>query len=142
MGLASSPYIATMAMKYTFSDDVLEKFKEEHNYADLPFSRFDQFLSFYLDDCLIYTPKELNCLKYNSRKLHLIYLEAVIYTLHAAGWIASLAKANFLSDKLVFLGKLIDTRNDTSKIQPNRVTSIVIGVIGDTPRSRLKWVLE
>ena len=46
MGLASSPYIATMAMKYTFSDDDLEKFKEENNYADLPFSRFDQFLSF------------------------------------------------------------------------------------------------
>ena len=125
MGLASSPYIATMAMKYTFSNDVLDKFKEEHNYADLPFSRFDQFLSFYLDDCLVYTSKELNNSKFNSRKLHLICLEAVIYALHTAGWIASLSKANFLSDKLVFLGELIDTRNDTSKIQPNRVKSIL-----------------
>ena len=57
MGLSSSPYIATMAMNYTFSDSVLEKFKEEMGYSDFDFSRYDQFLSYYLDDCIIFTSK-------------------------------------------------------------------------------------
>ena len=119
MGLSSSPYIATMAMNYTFSDSVLEKFKEEMGYSDFDFSRYDEFLSYCLDDCIIFTSKSKKTDKYNSKQIHLIALEAVIYALNMQGWIASLHKANLMSDQLVFLGEFICTKTDTSRIQSN-----------------------
>ena len=115
MGLSSSPYIATMEMNYTFSDSVLEKLKEE-----MGFTHYDQFLSYYLDDCIIFTSKSKKTAKYSSKQIHLIALEAVIYALNMQGWIASLNKANLMSDQLVFLGEFICTKTDTSKIQLNR----------------------
>ena len=125
MGLSSSPYIATMAMNFTFSDSVLEKFKQEMSYSDFDFSSFDQFLSYYLDDCIIFTSKAKQTEKYSSKQIHLIALEAVIYALNMQGWIASLNKANLMSDQLVFLGEFICTKTDTSKMQSNRVKSIL-----------------
>ena len=114
-----------MAMNYTFCDSVLEKFKEEMGYTDVNFSRYDQFLSYYLDDCIIFTSKSKKTEKYSSKQIHLIALEAVIYALNMQGWIASLNKANLMSDQLVFLGEFICTKTDTSRIQSNRVKSIL-----------------
>ena len=37
-GLSVSPYISAAAMNYTFSDAVLERFKNEFNHKDLPFT--------------------------------------------------------------------------------------------------------
>ena len=113
MGLSSSPYIATMAMNFTFSDSVLEKFKEEMGYADFDFSSYDQFLSYYLDDCIIYTSKSNKSEKYSIKQIHLIALESVIFALNLQGWIASLKKANLMSDQLVFLGDFICTKIDS-----------------------------
>ena len=68
MGLASSPYIATMAMKFTFNDAVLEKFKEEMGYSMFEFKSYDDFLKYYLDDCIIFTSKHSKNVKYNSNQ--------------------------------------------------------------------------
>ena len=58
-------------------------------------------------------------------QIHLIALESVIFALNLQGWIASLKKANLMSDQLVFLGEFICTKTDTSRIQSNRVKSIL-----------------
>ena len=125
MGLASSPYIATMAMKYTFNDAVLEKFKEEMGYSMFEFKSYDDFLKYYLDDCIIFTSKHSKNVKYSSNEIHLIALESVIFALNQEGWIGSLKKANFMSDELVFLGEHICTKTDTSRIQESRIKSIL-----------------
>ena len=100
MGLASSPYIASCAMQFTFSDAMLLKFKEENDLMDFPFTKFAQFSKYYLDDVIVFTSKKPKSCKYDSKQLHFIALEAIVFALQHQGWIASLQKANFLSDKL------------------------------------------
>ena len=90
MGLSSSPYIATMAMQFTFSDAMLLKFKEENNYMDFKYTKFSEFIKYYLDDVIIFTDKKPKDSKYDSKQLHFIALEAIIFSLQHQGWIASL----------------------------------------------------
>ena len=123
MGLKSSPYISSCAMQYTFSDSVLKKFKE-NNKINLPFTRYDQFSVFYLDDILIFSEKK-EFEGFDSKSLHLWCLEAILFALTEAGWIGSLKKANFLCTKFTFLGESLDTENCSSKIQPQRVRAIM-----------------
>ena len=124
MGMSISPYIATSAMHWTFSDSVLEKFKAENNLNNLSFKHFSDFLIFYLDDCLIFNEKIEKNSQFNSKELHFILLKAVIFALSEAGWIASLKKANFLREKFIFLGTVIDTTSNFSKMQSDRIKSI------------------
>ena len=72
MGLASSPYIAMMAMQFTFSDAMLLKFKEENNFMDFPYTKFTEFVKYYLDDVIVFTNKKPKESKYDSKQLHFI----------------------------------------------------------------------
>ena len=58
MGLSSSPYIAMMAMQFTFSDAMLLKFKEENNFMDFPYTKFAEFMKYYLDNVIVFTDKK------------------------------------------------------------------------------------
>ena len=97
-------------MHYTFSDEVLMKFKNERNLLDLPFMKYSEFSTFYLDDIIIYNKMSSKNAKYDPKTLHFILIDAIVFALNDAGWIASLKKCNFLKTKFLFLGTLIDTK--------------------------------
>ena len=121
MGLSCSPFIAQQAMYWTFSDNVLERFKNENNFQDLEFTSFSQFLDFYLDDVIIYNSLKSKNSKYNPKKLHLILLRATIFALNEAGWISSLKKCKFLTTRFTFLGQEIDSSRNYSIMQHDRI---------------------
>ena len=100
MGLKSSPYISSCAMEYTFSPSVLKKFKEKYN-IEMPFTRYDQFSAFYLDDIICHTVKQ-EYQGFDPISLHLACLDSILFALTEAGWIGSLKKATFLSSKFTF----------------------------------------
>ena len=123
-GLSVSPYISAAAMDYSFSDKVLERFKNEFNYQDLPFTSFSQFVSFYIDDVIIFNKRNISCKQYNPTTLHYILLESVIWALNESGWKGSLKKCNFMPKSFQFLGVVINTQSNTSKMLSQRVDSI------------------
>jgi hypothetical protein len=94
-GLSVSPYISAAAMNYTFSDSVLDRFKNEYHFKDLPFSSYNQFMDFYIDDIILYCKRDKFYEKYSPTALHYILLESVIWALNDAGWKGSLNKCNF-----------------------------------------------
>ena len=57
-GLSVSPYISAAAMNYTFSDSVLDRFKNEYHFKDLPCSSYNQFMDFYIDDIILYCKRD------------------------------------------------------------------------------------
>ena len=123
-GLSVSPYISAAAMNYTFSDKVLERFKNEFSHQDLPFTSFNQFLDFYIDDVILYNKRNISCNKYDPTTVHYILLECVIWALNEAGWKGSLKKCSFMPPSFQFLGIEINTESNSSKMLSNRVESI------------------
>ena len=123
-GLSVSPYIFAAARNYTFSDSVLQRFKNEFNCQDLPFTSYNQFVDFYIDDIILYCKRDKFYDKYDPTALHYILLESVIWALNDAGWKCSLNKCNFLRPTFQFLGVEINTKSNYSKMLSNRVESI------------------
>ena len=123
-GLSVSPYISAAAMNYTFSDAILQRFKNEFGYHDLPFSSFKQYLDFYIDDIIIFNKRNIVHDKYSPTMLHHILLESVIFALNDAGWKGSLPKCNFLKPSFQFLGVEINTKTNNTKLLSDRVQSI------------------
>ena len=136
-GLKSSPYLATQAMFWTFSKMVFRKFLQEKGIDpdQFIFQSYDQFSSFYLDDVIIYSLKDLKIQSSNTspEDLHLLLVESVLYALETAGWIANKNKLSILTTKFSFLGQIIDTKTNSSSMQEIRVKSILNW---RSPRSR------
>ena len=136
-GLKSSPYLATQAMYYTFGKMVFRKFLQEKGIDPdtFIFKSFEEFSTFYLDDVIIFTAKDLSVpsLNMNPEDLHLLLVESVLYALEAAGWIANKNKLSLLTTKFGFLGQVIDTESNSSTMQEIRVRSILNW---RSPRSR------
>ena len=51
-------------------------------------------------------------------------MEAIIYALAQNGWIVSLNKTSFLKEEITFLGQVINTREDSSRMSASRVRAI------------------
>ena len=100
MGLANAPFIAFMAMKFTFRDEMLKQFLEINNITNFPYQSFDSFLKVYLDDILCHTPRKSEGKHYTPKQIHFICLQAIFFALKENGWIASLSKSNFLKDEV------------------------------------------
>ena len=136
-GLKSSPYLATQAMNYTFGKMVFRKFLQEKgiNPDTFIFQSFDQFSAFYLDDVILYTAKDLSIpsLNMGPEEVHLLLVEAILWALETAGWIANKNKLSLLTTKFNFLGQVIDTTTNSSSMQDIRVQSILNW---RSPRSR------
>ena len=113
-------------MNYTFSDAILQRFKNEFGYNDLPFSSFKQYLDFYIDDIIIFNKRNIVHDKYSPTMLHHILLESVIFALNDAGWKGSLPKCNFLKPSFQFLGVEINTKTNNTKLLSDRVQRIQV----------------
>ena len=129
MGTSLSPYLASLAMQWTFSKKVLEKFLRERNINPETFQHksFESFCVWYLDDILIYSNRNSTCpeLNLNNKEMHLLLLDAVLFAVSEAGWIGSKKKLKVLSTKFAFLGEEINTEENQSKMQDIRVQSIL-----------------
>ena len=129
MGTSLSPYLAALAMQWTFNKKVLEKFLRERNINPETFEHksFESFCVWYLDDILIYSNRNSTCpgLNLDSKEMHLLLLDAVLFAVSEAGWIGSKKKLTVLSTKFTFLGEEIDTEENLSKMQDVRVKSIL-----------------
>ena len=121
MGLSNAPFVAFKAMQHTFTNEILQQFLQEKNITDFPFQSFDQFIKIYLDDILCHSPREQISPKYTAKKLHFICMEAILYALAQNGWIVSLNKTSFLKEEITFLGQVINTREDSSRMSSSRV---------------------
>ena len=124
MGLANAPFIAFMAMKFSFRDEMLKQFLEINKITDFPYKSFDSYLKIYLDDILCHTPRKPVCKHYTAKQLHFICLQSILFALKENGWIASLNKCNFLKDEVTFLGQVINCKKDTSRMSSARVRAI------------------
>ena len=129
MGTSLSPYLAALAMQWTFSKKVLEKFLRERgiNPETFPHKSYQSFCVYYLDDILIYSNRNSTCpeLNLNNKEMHLLLLDAVLFAVSEAGWIGSKKKLTVLSTKFTFLGEEINTEENQSKMQDIRVQSIL-----------------
>ena len=129
MGTSLSPYLAALAMQWTFSKKVLEKFLRERgiNPETFPHKSYQSFCLYYLDDILIYSNRNSTCpeLNLNNKEMHLLLLDAVLFAVSEAGWIGSKKKLTVLSTKFTFLGEEINTEENQSKMQDIRVQSIL-----------------
>ena len=124
MGLSNAPYIAFQAMKFSFRKEVLQQFLEKNNIKDFPLDSFDSFVKIYLDDILCHTPRKQISPNFTPKQLHFICLEAILFALNENGWIASLNKSNFLKDEITFLGQIINSKDDSSRMSSARVRAI------------------
>ena len=76
----------------------MHRTKKVLSIKDFPYKSYLEFLSFFLDDVLIYTDEKL------GTNLHLTALDACFYAISRAGWVTNLKKCQFLTDKIKFLG--------------------------------------
>ena len=74
-----------------------------------------------MDDLSIFTPKNAP----NAAELHCLAIDAVFYALHQAEWLVKLEVSTFMNPRFVFLGLCWDLNDKSSKVQNDRVSSIV-----------------
>ena len=118
-GLACSPYIAQQAMSMTFSQAVFNEWKRQGGNENFPYSSYEEFIIYYLDDILTYTDTQ------HGTPIHIQALESVMYALERAGWVISLSKCTFLSDKIKFLGVSLNAAQGTAEVDLDRAQAII-----------------
>ena len=104
-GLKSSAAYANLAMKATFSQEVLQEFKDKYGLGDqdLPFDSYDYYVIFYLDDVLIHT--STSDYEERSSQVHNNAIKSVLYALQRAGWKVSKEKTELRISDFIFLGQ-------------------------------------
>ena len=97
----------------------MHRTKKGLSIKDFPYKSYLEFLSFFLDDVLIYTDEKL------GTDLHLTALDACFYAISRAGWVTNLKKCQFLTDKIKFLGVDLNAKEATAEIHTDRAKAIL-----------------
>ena len=97
----------------------MHRTKKGLSIKDFPYKSYLEFLSFFLDDVLIYTDEKL------GTDLHLTALDACFYAISRAGWVTNLKKCQFLTDKIKFLGVDLNAKEATAEIHADRAKAIL-----------------
>ena len=120
-GIASSPYIAQSAMNITFAKVIFDEWinKKKLSSQDFPYTSFNDFATWYLDDTLIYSD-----IKFGS-EVHWLAVDAVLYALERAGWICSMKKCQFMTNKIKWLGTDLNANTATAECNLERASAIL-----------------
>ena len=120
-GLASSPFHAQSAMNLTFAKCIFQEWvkAERVDPQYFPYQDYTEFAVWFLDDCLIFTSEDL------GTAVHMLAIDAVLYALQRAGWILNLRKAQFLTNKIKWLGVDLDAASGTAECSLDRASAII-----------------
>ena len=120
-GLSTAPHSFTECLRYTFADkaflEIMQKLKWSQK--DFPFTRFDEFLEYYLDDFCVFTKRHL------GHRMHLKCLTTILEAIKIVGLLASPSKTQILVEQFEFIGKRFVTTENYSCLSPNRAKTIL-----------------
>ena len=120
-GVSSSPYHAMASMALTFANVVFKEWVKVKNITkeQFPYSKYSEFSTYFLDDVLIYTKIS------EGSDVHWLAVDSIMYALSRAGWVLSLRKANFKSEKIKWLGSDLNPHSATSECSFDRASAII-----------------
>ena len=111
------------AMKQTLHQDVLAEFKAKRKLSEkeFPFTSYDQFSSYYLDDVVTFTSAKAE----KAQQLHLLACDALMYSMLRAGFKMKKSKCNIMVSSFFFLGQKMVPGSAYSCISPQRIEAIL-----------------
>ena len=119
-GLSISPLIFVSAMKASFTAELLQEFLARKGWTkkEFPFQECSEFLSYYVDDIIVWTDKD-------NPDLHLRCIEAMYWLLERAGLPLSPGKCKFMNKEFSFLGHVLRPSENFSEMAPERAAAIM-----------------
>ncbi len=120
-GINISPNIFVAAMRECFHNDILKEFLATKQWSteDFPYTSYEDFLLYYIDDCLCFTHIE------GGEDLHLRAMEAIFHAIQRCGLLFSPKKAQIMVPELQFLGHLLTPKDSFSEMAPERAEAIL-----------------
>ena len=120
-GIKSAPYIFCSAMKATLDDKILTEIVQQQQWTDkeFPFTSFEDFTSHYIDDIVIFSPKEM------GKEMHIRVLKCLFLAIQRSGLLLSKKKSQIFCEEFQYLGQTINSHNSTSSLSDERCQSML-----------------